>query len=126
MNIVLWILQVALAFFSFAGGAFKVFKFDEMAKVPSTAALPQIAWTGIGIFEVLCAVLLVVPAATKWMPVLTPAAAAALAIEMLVLAVIDARYSLELAATNPMVWVIFGAVLAALVSYGRFAIKPIA
>jgi hypothetical protein len=34
MNVLLWILQVALALFCFAGGQYKVFQFDELAKVP--------------------------------------------------------------------------------------------
>jgi hypothetical protein len=50
-----------------------------------------------------CAVLLIVPAATRWMPVLTPVAATALIVESLFLAVLDARYSLSLTATNPLV-----------------------
>jgi hypothetical protein len=31
MNVLLWILQAALAFLYFAGGYFKAFKFDELA-----------------------------------------------------------------------------------------------
>jgi hypothetical protein len=31
MNILLWVLQVALALLCLAGGAYKVFKFDELA-----------------------------------------------------------------------------------------------
>jgi hypothetical protein len=49
------------------------------------------------------AVLLIVPAAAKWMPVLTPLAAAALGLETLVLAGLYARYSLALTVTNPLV-----------------------
>jgi hypothetical protein len=39
MNILLWILQVALALFSFMGGQYKLFHFDELATMPQTAAL---------------------------------------------------------------------------------------
>jgi hypothetical protein len=31
MNILLWVLQVALALLCLAGGTYKVFKFDELA-----------------------------------------------------------------------------------------------
>jgi DoxX-like family len=124
MNILLWVLQIALALLSFAGGAYKVFMFDELAKVPPIAALPQGAWAALGMFEMFCAVLLVVPAATKWTPVLTPLAAAALALESLSLAGLYARYSLALAATNPLVWVVVMGLLAAFVAYGRYSLKP--
>lgn len=124
MNIALWVVQVLLAFQAFAGGAYKLLKFDEIAKVPAMGALPQGAWGAIGIFEMVCGVLLIVPMATKWMPILTPAAAAVLAVESLGLAVLYGRYSRELAATNPMVWVVFGGLMAAFVAYGRFALRP--
>ena len=125
MNVLLWILQVALALQTFAGGAYKLFQFDQIAKVPAMGALPRGGWGAVGVFEVLCAVLLVVPAATKRMPVLTAHAAAALALESLALAVLYAQYSLELTATNPMVWVLGGGLLAAFVAYGRYRLRPL-
>jgi len=121
MNVLLWVPQVALALLSLAGGAYKVFMFEELAKVPTTSALPREGWAALGLFEILCGVLLLVPAALKWMPVLTPLAAAALAVESIVLAALYARYSLQLAATNPLVWVVAMGVMAAFVAYGRYA-----
>lgn len=126
MNILLWIVQAALALLALSGGAYKVFMFDELAKVPTTAALSQGAWGALGVFEMLCAVLLIVPAVMKWKPILTPLAAAALTLESLGLAVLYARYSLQLAATNPLVWVVAMALMAAFVAYGRYALKPLA
>jgi hypothetical protein len=73
----------------------------------------------------LCAVLLIVPAATKWMPNLTVLAAGALTLESLVLAVMYARHSLQPAASNPLVWVVLIALLAAFVTYGRLALRPL-
>ena len=124
MNILLWVVQVALALLSLAGGAYKVFSFDELAKMPATGALSRGGWSALGVFEMLCAVLLVVPPATKWIPVLTPLAAAALALESLALAGLYARYSLKLTATNPLVWVVVMALMAAFVAYGRYALRP--
>jgi len=121
MNVVLWVLQLALALLSLSGGAYKVFMFDELAKMPATGALARGGWSALGVFEMVCAVLLVVPAATNWVPVLTPLAAAALAVESLALAGLYARYSLELTATNPLVWVVMMGLMAALVAYGRYA-----
>jgi DoxX-like family len=71
MNILLWIVQAVLALFCLAGGSYKVFHFDEIAKMPQTMALSRGGWGALGIFEMLCAVLLVVPGVAKWMPVLT-------------------------------------------------------
>ena len=124
MNVLLWILQVALALFYLAGGQFKVFHFDELVKVPPAGALSRSQWGALGVFEMVCAVLLVVPAVVKWMPVLTPLAAAALALESLALAVWFARTSLALRATNPMLYAAAGGLMAAFVAYGRYALSP--
>ena len=73
-----------------------------------------------------CGVLLVVPAATKWMPVLTPLAAAALALESLGLAGMYGRYSLNVTATNPLVWVVLMALMATFVAFGRYTLRSVA
>ena|ERR1044072_8661492 len=124
MNVLLWILQVALALLYFAGGSYKVFRFDELAG--QLAALPRGGWRALGVLEMVGAVLLVVPAAARWMPELTPLAAAVLALETLGLAALYARYSLAIAATNPMVWALVMGLLAAFVAYGRYAVRPVA
>jgi len=124
MNVLLWVFQVALALLSFAGGAYKVFMFDELAKVPTTGALSRGGWGALGVFEMLCAILLIVPAGAKWMPFLTPLAAAALALESLALAGLYARYSLKLTATNPLVWVVVMGLMAVFVAYARYALRP--
>ena len=124
MNVLLWILQVALALLYLAGGSYKTFKFDELAN--HMRALSRGAWRVLGVLEMMGAVLLVVPAATMWMPVLTPLAAVALTLETLGLAGLYARYSLKLAATNPLVWVVMIGLIAAFVAYGRYALSPLA
>lgn len=120
MNILLWILQLVLALVYFAGGAFKLFSYDELAKVPAGAALSRGAWGALGALEMIGAVLLIVPAAFRWMPSLTPLAAAVLAVETLALACVDARYSLEITVTNPLMWALPIGVAAAFVAYGRW------
>ena len=122
MSVFLWVVQVVLALLSFAGGATKVFKFDSLATMPAMGALSRSAWGALGVFEMVCAVLLIVPAAAKWNPSLTPLAAVALVLESLALAIIYARYSRQLAATNPLVWVVAMALMAAFVAYGRYAL----
>jgi hypothetical protein len=124
MNVFLWLLQIPLALLAFAGGAYKVFMFEELAKVPAAGALSRGGWGALGAIEMACAVLLIVPAALRWMPALTPFAAAVLALESAGLAVIYAQYSLEPAATNPLVWVVAIGLAAAFVAFGRYALSP--
>jgi hypothetical protein len=124
MNILLWLIQIALALLYFAGGAYKVFSFDELAN--QMTVLSRDGWRTLGALEMVGAVLLVVPAATRWMPALTALAAAVLALETLAIGGLYARYSLKLAATNPMVWAVAMGLGAAFVAYGRYAVRPAA
>jgi DoxX-like protein len=124
MNIVLWVLQLALALLCLSGGAYKAFKFDELAN--QMRALSHGGWRALGVFEMFCGILLIVPAAAKWMPLLTPLAATALALETLALAVVYARYSRQLTAANPLVWSAMMGLMAAFVAYGRYALRPLA
>jgi DoxX-like family len=124
MNVLLWVLQIALALLCLAGGAYKMFMFDQVASEIWYSALPRGGWRALGLFELVCGVLLIVPAIANWMPALTPLAAAALALETLTLAGVYGRYSLQLTAANPMVWAVVMALLAAFVAYGRYAITP--
>ena len=120
MNILLSVIQVLTALLSIAGGAYKVLAYEQVAKMPSGGALPQAGWTALGIFEIVCGILLVIPAAKRH---LTPIAATALAIESIGLAVLYSRYSMELTAQNPLVWVVVMAVMAAFIAIGRFALR---
>lgn len=46
MNVLLWVLQVVLALLYLAGGAYKTFSFDEVAK--QMTALPRGGWAALG------------------------------------------------------------------------------
>lgn len=122
MNILLWILQAALAFLYLSGGAYKLFKFEELAT--QIGAVPPALWRVLGVIEVAGALLLIIPAATKWMPSLTPVAACVLAVETLGLAALYASYSLQIAPTNPLVYAAVMGLLVAFVAYGRYALLP--
>lgn len=124
MNILLWVLQIALAFLYFSGGAFKFSKSEEVAK--QAPMIPNAAWRLLGVLEVLGAILLIIPAATGWMPHLTPFAATVLALETLALSAIFARQSLKVSVSNPLVWSLPMALLTAFVAYGRYVIVPLA
>jgi hypothetical protein len=123
MSILLWVFQLALALLCVSGGAYKAFQFDVLAN--QMRALSRGAWRALGVFEIACGILLVVPAALNWMPTLTPLAAAALALENLILSGVYARYSRKLTAANPLVWSVAMALIAAFVAYGRYAISPL-
>lgn len=125
MNVVLWFLQAVLAFLYVSGGAFKLFQYEQLMQVPSSAALPQLGWYVIGAFELVGAALLIAPAALKKMPQLTPIAATALAVETLALAATHANYSTVLVTTNPLTWSLVMGFVAAFVAYGRFKLEPI-
>ena len=124
MNLLLWIVQALLALLYVAGGAYKFFSFDALASQMST--LPRSGWRVLGAIEMLGGVLLIVPAATKWLPMLTPLAAAVLVLETLALSGLYARYSLDLTASNPLVWSVVMMLLTASVAYGRYAVAPLA
>lgn len=123
MNVVLWILQAVLALLYLSGGAFKTFSFDEVAS--QMTAISRGGWGAIGVLEMVGAVLLIVPAATQWMPMLTPLAATVLAVETLSLAALFAQYSLKLVVTNPLTWNLVMGVLVAFVAYGRYVLRPL-
>ena len=126
MNILLWILQIALGLQAIAGGAFKIVRFEDIANMPATKAFPRAVWTALGAVEVACGLLLIIPAATKWMPILTPVGAAVLALESLALALHFARYSRALSASNPFTYALASTVVAVFIAYGRYALAPIA
>ena len=123
MNILLWVVQIAVALLFLVGGGYKTFNPDVVAKRATT--LPPGGWRAVGVFEVLGAVLLIVPAAVSRMPILTPLAATGLALESPALAALYARRSRRLVAANPLVYAVPMALLAAFVAYGRFALSPL-
>jgi len=123
MNILLWVLQIVLALLCLFGGAFKASKPETL--VNPFRALSRNGWRVAGAIEVLCGILLIVPAATKWMSILTPLAAAALALEALALSAVYASVSRRMAAANPLVWSIATSAMAAFVAWGRYALAPL-
>ena len=116
MNVLLSVVQVLLALLSIAGGAYKVLAYQQFAKTPPAAAISHGAWIALGVFEIVCGLLLIIPRLKA-----IPLAATALAIESIGLAVLYARYSTELTAQNPLVWVVVMAVMAIFIAIGRFA-----
>jgi hypothetical protein len=122
MNILLWVLQVLAALLYTASGIMKIFMFDEISKdVPSFGGLPRNVWMALGVVELVCAVGLIVPAALRWRPGLTVAAAAVLAAESLVFIGVHVKYR----ETATLVMVVVLGLLMAFIAYGRMVLRPI-
>jgi uncharacterized membrane protein YphA (DoxX/SURF4 family) len=122
MNILLWVLQVLAALVYGASGIMKVFMFDKVSHdVPSFGALPREAWAALGILELVCMVGLIVPAALRWHPSLTVAAATLLAIESLVFIGVHVKYR----ESASIIMVVVLGLLMAFIAYGRMVLKPI-
>lgn len=121
MNILLWIAQIILAFFCVTGSVWRFLNYEQAAKdVASMSALSYEMWNAIGAFEVLCAIGLILPGILKLKPTYMGMAAAALAVEMLLLSGLHIKFfGLELKATNPATWSLSFFILAVFVAYGR-------
>lgn len=121
MNILLWVLQGLAAVLYLASGVMKVFMFDKIsADVRSFGALPRRAWTVMGVIELICVPLLIVPTAFGWFPALTVAAATVLALESLVFIHVHVKY-------REVPPIIFSGVLGlvmAIIAYGRMFLGP--
>lgn len=120
MNIALWVLQVVLAWLCVAGGFFQLFKLDELAKgVNSMRALPQGLWKALGAFGIVCGVGLVLPP-LEGLPWLTAYAAAAVAVQALLICALYVAYR----DFSPLGYSAAMVVLAAFTTYGRFVSSP--
>ena len=122
MNVLLWIFQGLLTALYLIGGSMKVFMWERISQqVASNKAFSREIWMAIGIFELLCALALVVPAAMRKSPILTPIAAVGLAVEGVLFAALHYRY----AERSPMVFSLVLAAAAVFVAYGRFVLRPL-
>ena len=120
MTYALWVVQILLAaIFLFAGGMKLVLPLEKLA---GPVALPGGLVRFIGVVEVLGAVGLILPAALRIKPWLTPLAALGLVTVMIGAVVIT------VIAGDPFAAVISAVVglLAAFVAYGRWRLAPIA
>ncbi|MEU8358341.1 DoxX family protein [Nonomuraea sp. NPDC048882] len=118
MNIALWIVQVALGAMFFMAGVMK-------ATQPKEKLAPRLPWVDdfsagtirfIGVAEVAGGLGLILPAVTGIAPVLTPLAAAGLALTMVLAAVVHVRRKEPSGiAVNAVLFL-----LAAFVAWGRF------
>jgi hypothetical protein len=122
MNILLWVLQVMLAWLSIAGGYYQIFKIDELQKsVAAMRALPHALWAFFGALGCVAGLALILPGATNVLPVLTPIAAAVVAAESVLISGLYLYYG----DSAPIPFSVAMAIMALFISYGRFALKPL-
>ena len=124
MKVVLWILQVFLAVAFLAAGAMKLTQplATLAVSLPWTADVPGALVRFIGVAEVLGGLGLVLPAATRILPRLTPIAAAALAIDMVLATLFHLVRGEAMIAPITLLLV----ALLAFVAWGRTTRAPIA
>jgi len=121
MNILLWVLQGALALLCISGGAFQIFKIEELqTTVAAMRELPRGLWAFLGAFGCLAGLGLILPGAFKVLPVLTPISAAAVALHSLLISAFYIHYGDR----APLPYSVAMAIMAAFIAYGRFALEP--
>jgi hypothetical protein len=122
MNILLWVLQSVLTWFCLAGGAYQMMKIDELKKMAaSMRELPKGLWMAFGFCSILAGLGLILPGVLRVMTILTPVAAAGVAVENAVISGLYVRYGDK----APLKFSLAIAVLAAFVAYGRFVLAPL-
>lgn len=122
LHYVLWVAQVVLAlFFAMAGWAKLTSSYAELAaNMAWVSTVPEWLVRFIGVAELAGALGLVLPAALRIKPVLTPVAAVGLFIIMV------AAAGLHLMRGEPILLNVILGLVAAFVAWGRFSGAPIA
>ena len=114
MNIVLWIFQILLALLCISGGAFQLFKLDELRKgVAAMRALPRSIWWLLGGIGCLAGFGLLVPGTS-----LTALAAAAIAAQSLVISALYVKHRDR----APLPYSLAMMFMAAFICYGRWSL----
>ena len=118
---VLWIAQVLLALAMLSAGIIKLISADEML-TSYYPLFPAMFMRFIGVCEILGAIGLVVPAALRIRPELTPLAAAGIAIIMASAVISTIAMGAPSAIAMPLILFL----LAVFIAYGRWNLAPIA
>ena len=118
---VLWIAQVLLALAIVSAGIIKLISADEML-TSYYPLFPAVFIRFIGVCEILGAIGLVVPAALRIRPELTPLAAAGIAIIMASAVISTIAMGAPSAIAMPLILFL----LAVFIAYGRWNLAPIA
>lgn len=119
MNIFFWVLQVLLALHTIMGAVWKVSNSEQT--VPSLKAIPHGVWLGLGVFELLCALALILPAVGKSLGIAAPIAAVCIAAEMLLFCLVAVSSGRP---DGQMIYWLVVAAVCAFLAYGRLVLKP--
>jgi len=120
MNILLWVLQVALAWLCIGGGTFQIFKLDDLQQtVAAMRELPHVLWAFLGAFSCLAGLGLIVPGLLKRHARWVPIAAAGIALESLLVSALYVAYGDH----APLPYSVLMALLGAFIAYGRLKLK---
>lgn len=118
MSIVLWVLQVALAFLCISGGAYQIFKLDELKMgVGAMRALPRGLWMFLGALGCASGLTLLVPGVTN----LTAIAAGVIAAQSLLICAFYVRFR----DTSPLPYSVVMVLFAVVICYGRLKLQPL-
>lgn len=127
MNILLWALQIIVAFFCVTGSTWRFFNYEQAANdIPSMKALSFGMWNAIGAFEIFCALGLILPGVLNLKPGLTSIVALGLALELLLVSALHVKFfGLQLQASNPAIWSLSLCAMAVFIAYGRYHLSPL-
>jgi hypothetical protein len=121
MNIFLWTLQALLALHTLIGAVWK-FKNTAEQTMPSLQAIPEGMWHLLAIFEIICALGLILPAFYAPVSKLVPVSAICIAVVMLVFC--GLHLASGATAFGPMIYWLVVAAICAFIAYGRFVLQP--
>jgi len=121
MNVALWVLQVLLALHTITGAMWKLTNSEQ--SVPSLSALPHAVWVALIGIEVACTIGLILPAIKRSLGMAVPAAAIALALEMLLFCGVHFTSSAE-EHGEVLYWLVVAG-FAGFIAYGRLALAPL-
>lgn len=118
MNILLWVLQIALALYYLMGGIYQVTHHKMFTK--GVAHMKPLVM-GLGLLQALFALALVLPAALGILSKLCSVAAACLAVQTLLVSVV----LFKIRKFSALIWILAPAILALFVAYGRYVLSPL-
>lgn len=122
IGIFLWIVQVLLALMCVGGGAFQIFKLDDLAKgVRAMREVPRGVWAVLGAIGIVAGLGLVLPGLLHVLPGATAIAALVVAAENAVISGLYLRYGDR----PPLPYSLAITGMALLVAIGRLTVAPL-
>lgn len=118
MNIFLWVLQIAFAFYFITGALYMSKNYEFLANPGVLDALPSFFWQVLAGLEILSAVGLVLPGIIRKYPQLTSISAISMAALSLLGAVLYSSF-----VGIGLLWAVFPALVLAFIAYMRWPAK---